>query len=477
MADRVVKIAGERGRPAFRGVVGGVAGAVLCLLAGCSTAPHACDRPDVSAAVESRAGYPLAPPPPCDGQLLLPNGASLADGLNEEEAVLIALWNNALFQELLADLGVARGDLIQAGLLPNPEVVYFFHVPDKPFKYALELPLEALWLRPVRVRAAAGESARVCQRLTQSALDLIRDVRQAYADVLLAEARFRIAQEAVRLRGRIARVAATRLKEGDISPQEEATARIDATQARQDTARIRYDVSIASERLRNLLAIGADRSPLVLDPTPPILWDGLAVEPLTAEAVASRPDALAAEQNAAAAAERLRLARLGWVRLLGILDATSGRRTGHEFGPAFRVTLPIFNCNEGNIARAEAELERAVRQRATVRNQIIMEVHQAYDRYAQALAELEVVEKQVRPEVDAAIERTERAYREGNTPYVVVLETTRQLLDNRLRQEQLRADLRRASAELERAVGRHLHLPPPPPEAGPQIAPAKEGKP
>src|SRR5690606_11053914 len=81
-------------------------------------------------------------------------------------------------------------------------------------------------------------------------------------------------------------------------------------------------------------------------------------------------------------------------------------------------------------------------------------------RYEQARAELEIVEQKVRPQVEQAIRLAERAYREGNTPYVVVLETTRQLLDARLRQEQLRADLRRAGAELERSVGRRLDLPP-----------------
>ena len=41
----------------------------------------------------------------------------------------------------------------------------------------------------------------------------------------------------------------------------------------------------------------------------------------------------------------------------------------------------------------------------------------------------------------------------------VVLETTRQLLDSRLRREQLLAELRRAWAELERGVGRRLDGP------------------
>lgn len=120
------------------------------------------------------------------------------------------------------------------------------------------------------------------------------------------------------------------------------------------------------------------------------------------------------------------------------------------------MTLPIFNWNQGGISRAEAELERAERQRQTVNNQIILDVHQSHLRYAQAQAELQVLDQKVRPEVETAIRRTDRAYQEGNTPYVVVLQTTQQLLDSRFREVQLQADLRRAWSDLERSVGRHL---------------------
>ena len=145
-----------------------------------------------------------------------------------------------------------------------------------------------------------------------------------------------------------------------------------------------------------------------------------------------------------------------WFRVLGILDATSGRDTGHEFGPAVRTTLPIFNWNQGNIARAEAELEKAERQRQTVRNQILLDVQQSHLRYAQSRAELDVLRQRVRNDVEAAISRTETAYKEGETPYVVVLQTTQQLIDSRVREAQLESDLRRAWADLERSVGRHL---------------------
>lgn len=434
----------------------------LMLLSGCVTVPCACDLTCVAEKVEQRTG--IAPgPAPLDGSIFWPNGAALGDGLQEDEAVLIALWNNALFHEMLTDLGIARGDLVQAGLLPNPEVIYFFPVTHKPYKYALEVPIEAFWLRPIRVRAAVRESARACDRLTQTALDLIRDVRLAYADLLLARGQVQVAEESVRIRGETDRLAEARLKAGDIGVQDAATARIDYLRAEQDLWCVRFEVSVAEERLRNLMGIGTDRTPLKPDSPPAPSRTDLDAEALTAEAVTSRPDALAAEEAVVAAAERLRLARVGWIRFLGLADASSGRNTGHELGPAFRVTLPIFNWNQGTIARAEAELERAERQRLTVRNQIILDVHQSHFRYTQARAEFEVLDTKVRPEVEASIRRSEQAFREGNASYLLVLEATRQLLDNRLRGEQLRADLRRAWAELERSVGRRLTDPPPPP--------------
>jgi cobalt-zinc-cadmium efflux system outer membrane protein len=376
--------------------------------------------------------------------------------LTEEEAVLIALCNNALFQELLADLDVAYGDLVQAGLLPNPEVVYYFPGHDKPFKYLLDFPIEALWLRPMRVAAAESEAERACQRLTQAGLDLIRDTRQAYADVLVARGRLGVAEEAVALRQRIAKFAGSRFEAGEASPQEVSVANTDVELAHQDVARLRYDVNVLEERLRNLLGMGSNPEKLELTPSAAPLTDGLDAEALVQDALGSRPDMAAAEEFVAAADARVALAETSWFRLLGILDATSGTRTGHAFSPAFRVTLPIFNRNEGAIIRADAELQRAIRQQQTLHDRIIMEVRQAHLRYQQTRAELRVLDEKVLPEVETGIKRAEAAYSEGDAPYIVVLQATRQLLDSKARREQLHGDLRRNWAELERSVGRHI---------------------
>lgn len=428
---------------------------LLAVLAGCVHLPPSADRAQVSQRIEQRMGHSLGSCAIPD-KIALPENLDIFQKLSEDQAVLIALWNNPLFQEMLVDLKLTKADLVQANMLPNPEVLYYFSAPDKPFRYLADFPIEALWLRPIRLKAAEQENARAAERLTQVALDLIRDTRQAYADLLLAKERVRVAADASKLRGRIAELAETRLKNGDASVQEASTAKIDALVAAQDAVRIGFEVPLAEERIRNLLGLSGITGSVVPESVPLGEMPELNADELAADATVTRPDAVAASHFVAAAAERLRLSKLSWFRFLGIADATTGTKTDHEFGPGFRVTLPIFNWGQGGKARAQAELEQAQRRYLTVQNQIQLDVRQAHLRYGQARAELALLREKVRPEVESAIRRAEKTYKDGGAPYLIVLESSRQLIDTYNREAQLHADLRRAWADLERSVGRRL---------------------
>lgn len=452
-----------------RAAAGAVLAAAAVLAAGCKT-PPAADRNTVSRHVAERFGDPVGPPAPLD-DIICPPGLELGRPLTEDHAVLLALWNNALFQEALVDLKITRADLINAGLLPNPELLYTFPEPNKQVRYLIDFPIESLYLRPIRLKVQGRINDQAADRLTQTALDLIRDTRQAYADLALAKDRVRVAAESVRVRTEVAGLAKARLDAGEASVQETATARIDADTARQEATRIGYEVTLAEARLKWLLNLGRYTFPLALDPpaADPGADVGADPEALVAEAVQTRPDALAAADAADAAAVRVRFAKLSWVRFLGIFDATAGRKTGHDPSPGFRVTLPIFNRNQGGVALAEAQLEQAERRRRTVHQQIILDVRLAHARYRQAAAEVAILRDTVRPEVRANIRRAETAYKEGGTSYLLVLEATRQLIDTDLREAALKAELRRTWAELERSVGRRLAPVPPPGPPSPAV--------
>jgi len=427
---------------------------VAALWAGGCHTPPPCDTESVAQAVQTRFGP--ADIPPTSEAPFIPGPLAAGNTLDEDQAVVLALWNNALFRELLVEVDLTRADLVLAGLLPNPEFLYYWSEPAKPFRYLFDFPLESIWLRPIRLKSAAAENERACGKLTQLALDLIRDTRLAFADLQLARDRVKVGERAVAVRNRILSLAEVRLKNGDASPLEVSTAKIDALLAGQDLVRLRYEVTVMEERLRNFMGLSKTTFPLVPDNSRAEPLTELAVEQLVQEAIQTRPDALAAERASAAARARVQFSKLGWFRFLGIGDATTGTITDHAFGPALRFTVPIFNRNQGGIARAEAELEQLTRRQLSVHNQIVLDVRQNFARCQQAHAELDFLLKKTRPEVETAIHRAEIAYKEGNVTYLIVLEMNRMLIDTYAREATLYADLRKAWAEVERGVGRKL---------------------
>lgn len=174
--------------------------ATVLLSSGCMRTRS--DVRPVAVDLERRTGYLVTNSPP--GEVVFPPSVSLADGLSEDELVTLALWNNAAFQEVLADLGLSRADLVQAGMLPNPTLSVLFPVGAKPLEVTAKYPLEIFWLRPRRVATAKLDYERTAQRLVQSGLDLIRDVRVAFADLALANQRLQLARATVTLNQQIA---------------------------------------------------------------------------------------------------------------------------------------------------------------------------------------------------------------------------------------------------------------------------------
>ena len=447
---------------------------VLAVLAvaGCSPVPPDDGRPAVADAIRERTGHgPIGGPLPGDF-------SSITDGvtLSEADAIDLALVNNAAFQEQFADLGLTRADVIQAGLIANPDALLLIPVGPKQLEATITAPLEALWLRGPRIGVARLANDRNVARLTQAGLDLVRDVRLAYADAALARRRVELVTAALADREKVADIAKARVRAGDAGPLDAATANVELLLARRDAEALRFARDLADERLRALLGAGAVRTALTVEPVPPDeRWADPDVEQLVPAALAGRPDLRAADLAEQSARARAALARYDWINLSFVADANERGAKGFEAGPGFRFVLPIFNQNQGAIARADAELERAVRARRTLTDRVILDVREAHLRYRQARAELTAWRADVRPALEQAHDLARRAYERGATPQVQVLDTNRQLLDARAREAQAAADARRAWAELERSVGRRLDTPATAPASSPAPPAAQNG--
>lgn len=385
----------------------------------------------------------------------LPPGVTSTTALTSREAVAIALWNNADLQVDLAILDVSRADLTEAALFKNPNFSSLVPVGPKPFEFLLAWPIEELWQRKQRVKAARLNVDAVATGLVQNGLNLIRDVRLAYIDVSLAEARSRILQESSELRGRIATFAQRRRDAGDGTGLEVSLAQADARSSAELARMTAAEIEISRDRLRYLLGMRATAPAIALAATQPSAPQTLpSLSPLLELAASNRPDLRAAEVSVQAAAEKAKWQRSQVIAMLApTLSIKEVGADGLRVGPGLNMELPILSRNQGKISRADAEVVRAGKQYAALRARIEHEVLDARNRAQQAQITLTQIQQQVRPPVEQSIQLSQRAYENGDISLLNVLEATRQRHDINLREAESAAALQRALAELERAVG------------------------
>lgn len=408
--------------------------------------------------IEQRTGH--GPVRPIGSEPAVPAGVTLADGMTDDEAVAVALWNNAALHADLSALGLARADLVEAGLLKNPILSFLFPLGPKQLEATVTLPLEIFWQRPRRVAAAKADFERVATGLEQNALDLARDTRLAFYDVLLAQDRARLAHDVAEVRRQVTTLVEARFRAGEIAELELVAARADQNAADELAVRRDGDVSIARKRLASLTTLDERLGAIPLtapgpEPTVSVHPDGL----VTA-ALAARPDLRAAELAIDAATKRAKWEKSKIATLSGILDINGSGKNGFEAGPGILTELPIFHRNKGGITRAAAEVERAARQFLAVRERILLDVRQAHAELVQARASLDALRQSVMPEARETVRISELAYRDGEQSYLFVLEATRRLFEAQLAEAEALANLRRANARLERGLGRKHDLQP-----------------
>lgn len=422
----------------------------LLACASCATTHRAPDRGSLDVAIRARTASGIR----VEGAAPLPPDTSLDDGITAQEAVAIALWNSPSFQVTLADLGMARADIVEAGLLRNPVFSLLFPLGPKQLEWTLQVSLDALWQRPRRLAAARLNGQAIAERLVWDALTLVAQARTAHADAVIADRRLQLTIENAELVDRLAAITAARLRAGDISELEARSARSDAARMQAVRRAAEHDRSLA--RLALAAILGVDRATGELHPTPDPPPDPSSCGSEAArleDALASRPDVRAAEIGIEAAAERARWERSRVQTLIGILD---GNGTGDDAnaGPGVSLDIPILSRNQGGTSRAAAEIERASRQYAAVRSQVLADVRAASLRVRQAEQAISAWRDEIVPSLEVERRQAESAYQGGESPLFALLDVSRRLVDGRTRLLDAEADLQRATIALERSIGR-----------------------
>ncbi len=430
-------------------------GALCCSAAACATT-RATTPQDVSSRIQKETGYPTRE---AAADPAVPDGVVLEDGLTEQEAVAVALWNSSGFQESLADLGVARAELVQAGLLRNPVFSLLFPWGPKQLEATARWPLDALWQRPHRVAAARLTTEAVGERLVATGLNVVADTRLAYAGVQRARRFAALAADSAQLSRRIADLSRSRFNAGDISELESETADTDAARAELESRRAAMETALAENALLQFLGLGERVRPGSLtlvdaQPIGTISCEDVTLAALEHEALAARPDVRAAELDIEAAGRRLGWERSRIFSLIAILDFNAAGKEGAELGPGVETDFGLFDRNQAGVLRASAELDRARARYQNTRQRIIRGVRDAHSALTASSAAAARWRTDVTPRLERQAGQTQRAYEAGEMSYLAVIEALRRLNDGRLNELDAAAATRRALIQLEQRIGR-----------------------
>jgi cobalt-zinc-cadmium efflux system outer membrane protein len=174
----------------------------------------------------------------------------------------------------------------------------------------------------------------------------------------------------------------------------------------------------------------------------------------------TRPDLRAAEADRARTQADLRLQVAQ-----GKVDYTVGaeyRRqqgvngTGNLLGLFVSVPLPVSNRNQGEIARAGADQERAARTIDALRTDVATEVAGAYQEYESSRQLLIEIERDLLTPTEEARRATAYMYQAGATSLIDVLDAQRAYNDTMDTYHSAQATYRRAQAKLALITGKDI---------------------
>jgi outer membrane protein, heavy metal efflux system len=392
---------------------------------------------------------PAPLPPTSPGASAMPQGISLA----QWEA--FAEQHNPTLAQAAARVEAARAECVQAGLYPNPRVGYqASEIGDEGQAgqqggfIGQEFVTNGKLKRNRELAQQAIQQAQWAWAVQHGRV--VSDVRRAFYDVLVAQRTIELADQLVRVGQEGVRAAEALLKIKEKSRFDTLQAKIEADSAQitAEKARNRY---AAAWRNLAVVAGAPDMPPAPLlgepqDGLAQLTWEGELGRVLNESPAIG--EARTGVARAEAALNRQCAERVPNVDVQAALqydNATRDSIAGVQAG----VALPLFNRNQGNIRRAQAELASARAEVQRTELELRQRLAAAFEQYQNARCQVEKYSGQILPNAQTSLDLVAAGYRQGHFDYVTLLTAQRTFFQVNMAYVEAIRDLRAATVAIE----------------------------
>jgi len=387
----------------------------------------------------------------------------VTNSLTLESAIRLALESNPQLRAANSQIDSAAGRAYQSKLWSNPELE--LSAEDWPtggggFTDAKKLVGVSQAVPFPGKKKLDGTIGRLGIRVSEAEygvqrVDLVREVKTAFFEVLAAGQLVEVARELVAVAESSATTARKRVQAGAAADQEQLRAEIPLEEARTELAGFERLQEISRQKLAMLLG----RPDLQAAPVSGALAETVDLSVLKdgpAQWLAWHPSVLMARANKERAEAESRRARLE-----PYPDVKLGAAGGQEAGGSgsivqfmLTVPLPIIDQSKGRKQEAHANVSVAEAELASVEQRLLRDWGMASQRLRTAVQQVANYRERILPKANEALRLVQRGFEEGKFGFIDLLDTQRTAAQARLAYQQKLLELNVAQADIEALLAR-----------------------
>jgi cobalt-zinc-cadmium efflux system outer membrane protein len=385
-----------------------------------------------------------------------------------DQAIDLALAHNHALQATRTLIFQNQAQEITANLRPNPvlggdaQFIPIFNPGDfssddldlaQQFDLGISYLFERGHKRQSRLQAARDQTAVTRAQVTDAERTLAFNVGEQFVSVLLAESTLAFALQDLKSFQSTVDISAAQLNAGAISEGDYLKIKLQLLQFQTDVSSARLAKAQALVGLRQFL--GYDAVQANFDVIGDLAYQPLQanLEDLQAKALKERPDFHAALLGVTAAQSQIRLAKAnGKVDVNSTFDFThtAGQNTASIFAS---FELPIFNRNQGEIARTGHALTQAQESQLSASDAVLSDVGNAYEAIKSNDEIVQLYTSGYLKQAQDSRDISEYAYKRGAASLLDFLDAERTYRASQLAYRQALASYMTALEQMKEAVG------------------------
>jgi cobalt-zinc-cadmium efflux system outer membrane protein len=390
------------------------------------------------------------------------------DSLSLDEAVGLAIRYNPELKASEKNIDVASARIIQAKLLPNPELG--FETEDGASKsvgfgesyksvFGLSQPIPLGGKIDARTKVAEKEREIVLLNYEQKLREIIAEVKKTFINILATRELVRIGEDNLRIARELFEATSARVSAQAAPETEQLKSEIALSGAEITLSNARTELTQAQRQLKTLLGNSAiqikDYRGLIRDTEPDFTPDK--IEGIVLD---SYPALLGARKSIEAAKAQLQLSNAERYPdiTIGLSSGKLRERNGDNniIEWAVGIPLPVFDRNQGRIKESEALIAKSENEYENILNQLRLETDQAIASFNNFSNQVKTYKEKIIPQAEKSLALVSEGYRAGRFTYLELLDAQRTLTATREIYLRLLYDLNKALVDIERLTGKPI---------------------